>query len=204
MLFAKFSKTGAFAFVSYLDCRDVIVQSIRRAGIKVGYSQGFNPHELIYFSPPTSLGVQSYCEYMYIITDECVDEFKEKFNAKSPVGLKIDYALKIDKKPDFYNLIDVAEYRLTLDKEIDLNNFSLDYVNQKNEIEDLSDKVLKIEKQANELKLIAYCGQKSNLKISKFLECIEKTNAKVVQLEKIALFKIQDDQLKSIDELINF
>lgn len=203
MLLAKFSKKDAFAFVSYLDCRDVIVQSIRRAGIKVDYSQGFNPHELIFFGPPTSLGVQSACEYMYIVTETNSDDFKEKFNLNAPNGIKIEKVKNISKKPDFYNLIDVAEYKLMLDCEISPKDLNLNYVGDNFEVEDLNQKIMKIEANGAVLKLLALCGQKNNLKISKFVDCIEKsTNGKVLHIEKIKLFRNDENNLIDIDEIL--
>lgn len=172
MVIAKFNKIGPFAFNSYLDCRDVIVQTIRRAGINVGYSQGFNPHELIYFSPPTSLGIESFCEYMYIVTDIDANSFKDLFNKYSPLGLQIDKVKTIDNKPDFHNLIDFAKYRIVLSSKIDLNNINYLYIKDGQE-EDISSKIFALNAKENEVEAVIACGQKNNLKPNKLLKCLQ-------------------------------
>lgn len=202
MVIAKFNKIGAFAFNSYLDCRDVIVQTIRRAGINVGYSQGFNPHELIYFSPPTSLGIESYCEYMYLVTDLDANFFKELFNNYSPYGLQILKAKTIDKKPDFYNLIDLAKYKIILSNEVDLAKINFLY--KDNEIEeDISLKIHEMVITNNEVETIIACGQKENLKPSKLLKCLQNSfNVKIEKIEKTALLKKEENLIFDIDKFL--
>jgi len=63
----KFSKTGSYKYFSHLDIISIISRAIRRAKIRVKYSEGFNPKPRLSFGPPTSLGIESYAEYGDII-----------------------------------------------------------------------------------------------------------------------------------------
>ena len=54
-----FKKTGDARFISHLDTVRFITRLIRRAGIPVWYTEGFNPHLYITFALPLSLGFES-------------------------------------------------------------------------------------------------------------------------------------------------
>lgn len=60
----KFSKTGSMKFIGHLDVMRYFQKAIRRSGIDVSYSQGFNPHQLISFAAPLGVGLTSDGEYM--------------------------------------------------------------------------------------------------------------------------------------------
>ena len=51
-------------FIGHLDVMRYFQKAIRRSGIDVSYSQGFNPHQLISFAAPLGVGVTSDGEYM--------------------------------------------------------------------------------------------------------------------------------------------
>ena len=63
----KFSKTGSYKYFSHLDIISIVSRAIRRAKIRVKYSEGFNPKPKMSFGPPTSLGIESNAEYGDII-----------------------------------------------------------------------------------------------------------------------------------------
>ncbi|MCD4668856.1 MAG: TIGR03936 family radical SAM-associated protein [Actinomycetia bacterium] len=71
----KFSKTGEYKYFSHLDVISIITRAIRRAKIRLKYSEGFNPRPKISFGPPTPLGIESRAEYCDIIV---VDEISEE------------------------------------------------------------------------------------------------------------------------------
>lgn len=62
----KFSKFGALKYVGHLDFMRYFQKAIRRAGIDITYSQGFNPHQVMSFAMPLSLGTTSDGEYLDI------------------------------------------------------------------------------------------------------------------------------------------
>ena len=59
----KFEKTGLAKYISHLDLNRLFIRAINRAGIKIAYSEGFNPHPKITFASTLSLGISSCCEF---------------------------------------------------------------------------------------------------------------------------------------------
>ena len=55
----KFTKEGNIRYISHLDLLRVFQRAMKRAGISLRYSQGFNPHAKISFAHPLSLGYSS-------------------------------------------------------------------------------------------------------------------------------------------------
>lgn len=85
----KFSKTGLAAYISHLDLMRTMQRSIRRAGIPVMYSSGFNPHMLISFASASPLGLESLAEYIEIRQDGDIEDACNVFSAALPQGLEI-------------------------------------------------------------------------------------------------------------------
>ncbi len=90
----RYEKTGDAKFVSHLDLVRAFSRAIRRAGFKVYYSEGFNPHIKIQFLPPLSLGYESLCEAFDIkVLDKTADdEIIERLCAVLPETLRITRA----------------------------------------------------------------------------------------------------------------
>ena len=63
--YMQFSKTGTSCYISHLDLVRVFHRAFKRAGIKLEYSKGFNPHPKMGFAQPLSLG---YAEYGNILS----------------------------------------------------------------------------------------------------------------------------------------
>ena len=58
-----FSKDGVMSFIGHLDLLRLFQRAIRRCGLPVAYSSGFNPHQLISFAMPLPIGHTSSAEY---------------------------------------------------------------------------------------------------------------------------------------------
>ena len=86
----KFEKTGNLRFISHLDLQRLFRRSIKRAQIKVAYSQGYNPHEMINVVQALSLGFESTGDYFEIVTPFPYDhqDLIDRFNGTFPEGLK--------------------------------------------------------------------------------------------------------------------
>ena len=118
----KFTKEENIKFISHLDVLRTIQKNIRRAGLPVEFSQGFNPHMNTSIAQPLSVGVYSSGEYMDMIltteTDE--QEIVDKLNATAPSGIKyisalaIPYTLGEKKVPQAMALIDAARYTIKI------------------------------------------------------------------------------------------
>lgn len=62
----RFTKTGSMKYIGHLDCMRFFQKVIRRAKLDVSYSQGFNPHQIMSFASPLSVGLTSDGEYIDI------------------------------------------------------------------------------------------------------------------------------------------
>lgn len=87
----KFSKLGMGKYISHLDLLRAFTRAITRAGLPVKYSNGFNPHQIITFSLPLSVGVTSEAEYTDIDFEDDIDnaELMRRLNESLPDDLRI-------------------------------------------------------------------------------------------------------------------
>jgi radical SAM-linked protein len=87
----KFSKEGSIRYISHLDLLRLFKRSFKRVGVRLQYSQGFNPHPKMGFAQPLSLGYFSTGEYLEFDTMEPypTDEILEKTNFVMPEGIQV-------------------------------------------------------------------------------------------------------------------
>jgi len=80
----------------------------------VDFSQGFNPHPLMVFALPLSVGMESVCELLDIRTTRSLncEEEKAAINATLPEGLKVKEIYQATRKP---SEVKYAEYAIALD-----------------------------------------------------------------------------------------
>lgn len=135
----KFSKESGIKFVAHLDLMRTIQRMMKRSGLPVEYSKGFNPHINLSLAQPLAVGVYSSGDYVDAYFEEEIDEniVKEKLNGSAPMGIKVFEVRKIkdeQHKKVFKSMavIDAAKYR------IKLKYNRLDFVNE--DIEKLLDK----------------------------------------------------------------
>ena len=62
----KFRKVGDLQYISHLDLVRTMQKALKRAGLKMWYTEGFNPKPKMVFGPPLSIGVESECEFLDI------------------------------------------------------------------------------------------------------------------------------------------
>ncbi len=144
MLVFRYQKTGSTCFISHIDLLRHVDRIIRRAHISVNYSQGFNPHPLLYFSPPLSLGVASDAEYLSIDSDMDKDEALEKFNGAVPDTLKASKVFQCQKNPNLQAKVVCADYVFPTSY-VDINTdngFEIEYTKKGTIVkEDVADKI---------------------------------------------------------------
>lgn len=87
----SYEKTGMAKFISHLDTVRCITRAMKRAGVPIWYTEGFNPHAFLTFAMPLSLGFESLCETVDFRLMEVVDldELKEKINSALPVDITV-------------------------------------------------------------------------------------------------------------------
>lgn len=147
MLTLKYCKAGSACFISHIDLLRHVSRILRRAGISVNYSQGFNPHALVYFSPPLGVGVSSDAEYLTIDTDMNADEVFERYNSAVPDTLRASGVFVCPKNPNLQGKVVSADYILDVSyKPIDLSGgFEISYEKKGQTVtEDVSDKIYSV------------------------------------------------------------
>lgn len=84
------NKGEQLRFLSHLDYAQAVERMIRRAEIKMAYSEGFNPHMKISFSSALALGITAAVEYvdMDILEDVPVENIIDRLKRVAPPGLE--------------------------------------------------------------------------------------------------------------------
>ncbi|NNG67420.1 TIGR03936 family radical SAM-associated protein [Caldanaerobacter subterraneus] len=109
---SKYTKGEEVKFISHLDLLRVIQRALRRANIKVAFSQGFNPHPRISFGPALMVGATTEGDYMDVDVEEDISphEFKERMNEVLPSGIKIVEVFEVDVRDSLSSRIKGADY----------------------------------------------------------------------------------------------
>jgi radical SAM-linked protein len=60
----KFKREPDIRYISHLDMQRMVQRVLRRGGIPMKYSEGFNPHPKLAFAMAMGVGLTSDCEYV--------------------------------------------------------------------------------------------------------------------------------------------
>ncbi len=87
----KFTRKGRTRFVSHLDMQRLFGRALRRAGLPVKFSQGFNPHIVTSFASALAVGMETFGDYMefYTVVDMPTEEIRSRLDAAMPDGIEI-------------------------------------------------------------------------------------------------------------------
>ena len=118
----KFSKGEGIKFISLLDLMRTIQRIIRRSGVPIEYSKGFNPHMALSLAQPLSVGVYSDGEYMDIVlTEEMkVADLLARLNEAAPPTIRffeatpIEIVENVKRVPQAMALLDAGRYIIKL------------------------------------------------------------------------------------------
>lgn len=116
-----FSKTGNARFFGHLELANIIQRAVRRAGLNVRYTEGFNPNMKLSFSNPLPVGMASEQEsfFLYVSNKIKPSDIHQKLNGHLPDGLKVE-AVRLFSKVKNKKKDDAARY------EIYFNDFNID------------------------------------------------------------------------------
>ena len=93
-----FKKTGRSKFLSHLDLMRTFQRAFLRADIRLKHSEGFNPHPIMSFALPLSVGSESICELLDFQLEEDTQpaDLVQKLNGVLPEGIEVlkEYAPK--------------------------------------------------------------------------------------------------------------
>ncbi len=104
-----FAKRGALSFISHLDFNHSFIRMLKRAGLPLRYSEGYNPRPKIVFGLPLSVGMVGENEIVDIgLTEELTcEEVKARLAEAIPDEMEIkDVVIPVVKVKN----IELAEY----------------------------------------------------------------------------------------------
>lgn len=183
----KFTKESEIKFIGHLDLLRTIQRMIKRSGLPVEYSSGFNPHMQTLLAQPLAVGVYSGGDYMDAFFKEEIEEnlIIKSLNACAPDGIKILKVVKVaerEKTKLFKSMaaIDAASYKIEI-KYTDISSLEEDIkkilesdkwtINKKTKTKeaevDIKPMVHNIKYSINEnvlvLNVLLSCGSRENL-----------------------------------------
>ncbi len=116
-MLAVFEKGERIRHIGHLDIQRSVQRGLRRSGMPVAYSNGFNPHILITFASALSTGACGKREIMDVTMAEEVspEEFLEKMNQAMPPEMRLSEARALDQKhPALMASLRAAKYDLLI------------------------------------------------------------------------------------------
>jgi radical SAM-linked protein len=110
----RFTRGESVKFLSHLDLMKVFERGVRRSGLPVSYSKGFNPHPRMILGLPLAVGMTSECEHADFQIDEAIDpqEFMQKLDDSLPDGIRVTAAAVNNSKKNIMALVRRADYEL--------------------------------------------------------------------------------------------
>ena len=214
----KFSKEGRIKFVGHLDLLRLFERAIKVAKIPIAYSQGYNPHSLMYFAQALSVGITSEGEYLDLHLAEAIETewVKKQMNNILPQGLKIqEVYILLEGSKTCMALIDGSSYIIAIPK----NNRNNGFIEQSNEfykqdevlvtrkskkkerVINIKEFICQLEIGENKtdyiIEVVLLTGSRKNLNAKLFIDAfIENTNLEIgYQIHRKELFSFQDELL---------
>lgn len=212
----KFSKTGNVKFIGHLDVMRYFQKLIRRAKLDVTYSQGFHPHQIMSFTSPLSVGIESVGEYFDIETNSKInpEEAVRVLNEHTVDEIQV---LKYVELPDDAKksmaLLTGADYSVELDIP---NDVIVDFLNQETieilkktkkseKVVDIKPLIYKLENRDGKLFMQLAHGSKDNLKPGLVVEALckfaEIEKPEFVKMCRLEMYYEKDGKLTPLDEV---
>ncbi len=213
----KFERTGMIKYLAHLDFQTMFNRALRRSGIDAKYSQGFNPHMLISFCYPLSVGMETTGDYFEVrIGEETTEGIIEKLQPNLPEGVRVISVGKLDDGLDKIMSLPVrVSYELVFGDDSFLS--WLDSIMEKDEYlyererkgkvkeVDLKPYILSVERKGDcTVDLLIDNSRESSLNPSVLVKCAEKDLGKSVDLLRIIRLEIymdKDGEIVPIDKV---
>ncbi|MEA4912611.1 MAG: TIGR03936 family radical SAM-associated protein [Oscillospiraceae bacterium] len=86
-----FSKLFDARYISHLDVQRCFSRALKKSGLDVWYTEGFNTHIYLTFALPLSLGVESICDTadIRLVNDDFDSSLVDAINPNLPYGLEV-------------------------------------------------------------------------------------------------------------------
>ncbi|MDR0929254.1 MAG: TIGR03936 family radical SAM-associated protein [Oscillospiraceae bacterium] len=112
-MIVAFEKTPRVRHIGHLDLMRAMQRALRRSGLPIRYSQGFNPHVLLSFASPLPVGVSGAAELMDVPLETPVPEaaFVKALSAALPDSLPLRGVRAVeDRHPKLMAALTSAAY----------------------------------------------------------------------------------------------
>ena len=113
----RFSRRGDLRFLSHRETMNVLIRALRRAGVPLHYSQGFNPQPKLALGSALPVGMESEGEYGDVVLRARMlpEAFSRVVNAELPQGMQIVEAWECPlTAPSLMSVICAERYRVRL------------------------------------------------------------------------------------------
>ena len=100
----SYKKSGSMIYISHLDTSDVLRKALRRAGVPMTFSSGFNKHERMHFEEPLPAYIHSEIEIFYVELWKNIDLTKlmNDLAAELPAGITLTGLDYVNKRPPMH------------------------------------------------------------------------------------------------------
>ncbi len=164
-----FEKKEGMRFISHLDMNRFFTRVLRKSGLPIWYTEGFNPHPYLTFALPLSLGFESRYEILdfKLIDDEFpLIKVKEALLPVLPCGITV---LKVAEPLKKAGKIAFAGFDIVFENEKTAKEF-YEYLNSKNvvvskktkrgqiKVEEISEKITDAAQNGNLVSLVLPAG----------------------------------------------
>jgi len=112
-----FAKTAAMKFSGHLDLHRAWERTLRRAGLPLAYSEGFNPQPRIQLASALPLGFTSECEVadVWLETSQDLDATRAALEQAIPPGIVLRVVTEVPERgPALQTRVIAAEYRVVV------------------------------------------------------------------------------------------
>lgn len=117
----QYARHGAAKYISHLDMQRAFSRAVRRAQIDAQYSQGFNPHIIMSFASPLSVGYTTNADYLELGVEDTAQPraAMDALNAALPVDIRVldVFALPMEFKKKLMSLNHSAMYSIAFSLE---------------------------------------------------------------------------------------
>ncbi len=121
----SFSRGDEVKYISHLDLMRLWHRALRRAGMPLAYSQGYNPQPRIAIAAPLAVGVTSEAELVdiFLARKVSLSFFERMLGEQLPDGVNIVNARDIwPKLPSLQSRLRFAEYRVVIERQTGREN----------------------------------------------------------------------------------
>lgn len=111
----RYAKRGRLRFTSTRDFQRAFERALRRTGVPMAYSQGFNPHPRISYANAAPTGTASEAEYVEIAVTAVLDpdKVREALDEALPPGLDVLEVVEV-RTPDLADRLQASVWTLEL------------------------------------------------------------------------------------------